>query len=194
MNLRPATFAIVVALAVLGSEPARADALGDDMRRAAELHRAGDTQAAMALWRAHAAQGSADAAYNLGLVHYYADGVPTDYAQAMKWYRLAAERGDRMSQFQIGLMYQRGDGVKADEAEAHRWFVMHRGDHHQHAHSAQMQRWREQAAVLIQERDLREGLAATGRDDDRVLADLRQRAGMPAMPALARSGLPHRSN
>jgi len=194
MNIRSMVLAVAVAVGALGSTSARADALGDDMRRASVLHRAGNTPAAMEIWRARAAQGSADAAYNLGLIHYYADGVPGDFAQALKWYRLAAEHGDRMSQFQIGLMYQNGEGVKADEAEAHHWFVMHRAEHHHHAHSAQMQRWREQAAALIQERDLREALAANTRDDDRVLAELRQRAGLPAMPALARGGASRPSN
>ena len=40
-----------------------------------------------------AAQGHADAQFNLGFMHAKGRGVPPDYGLALKWYRLAAARG-----------------------------------------------------------------------------------------------------
>lgn len=190
MTTRIVKAAAIGVLTLMTIGPAQAGTADDDLRRAAKLHRSGDTAQAQTLWQAWADKGNVDAAYNLGLIHYYGDGVPIDHAQAMKWYRIAALAGDRASQFHVGLMYQRGDGVVADEKEAHRWFVMHRAEHHHHAHSPQMQQWRQQAANLIWARDMHESIAASSRNDAQIVADLRRRAGLPAQPpaeALARA-------
>ena len=150
----------------------------DALRAAAMAHKGGETPRALAIWQDWAARGNVDAAYNLAVIHHYGDGVPLDYAKALYWYRQAAEQGDKVSQFQIGLMYQIGQGVKADEAEAHRWFTMHRKHHLHHEHEPKMQAWRQQALALIDERDRREQLLASRSNADRVLADLKNRAGM----------------
>ena len=149
----------------------------DDLREAARLHKGGDTARAVVIWKSWAER-NADAAYNLAVIHQYGDGVALDYAAAMQWYRVAAEQGDKVSQFQIGLMYQSGQGVAADAEEAHRWFTAHRRHHLHHAYEPQMVAWRQQARALIEERDRQEQLAAARRDGDRVLAELRQRAGL----------------
>jgi TPR repeat protein len=161
----------------------------DDLRRAAKLHKGGDTAQAVAIWKSWAA-GNADAAYNLAVTHQYGDGVALDPAEAMRWYRVAAEQGDKVSQFQIGLMYQTGQGVPADAAEAHRWFTMHRHHHLHHAHDPKMVAWRQQARALIEEGERREQLAASRRDADRVVTELRQRAGLDAQRPLAVAGTP----
>jgi hypothetical protein len=67
---------------------------------AAKRHRSGDTAAAMAFWVPLAQQGDANAAFNLGTIHQYGDGVAKNPAEALKWYRIAAERGDREAQSQ----------------------------------------------------------------------------------------------
>lgn len=164
----------------LTSLSAMAGTADDDLRKAAKLHRAGDTGPAVAIWKDWAAKGNVDAAYNLAVIHQHADGVPLDYAAALRWYRLAADQGDKVAQFQIGLMYQNGQGVAADEAEAHRWFTMHRKHHLHHAHEPQMVAWREQALALIEERDRREQVAASRAGSALVVADLRRRAGLDA--------------
>lgn len=110
-----------------------------DLRQAARLHRQGETKTAVAIWKKWAEQGNADAAYNLGLIHQHADGVPYSAAEALRWYQLAAERGDKSAQLQIGLMYQNGEGVPADEAKAHEWFIKNRREHVHHHHSPQVQ-------------------------------------------------------
>jgi TPR repeat protein len=146
-----------------------------DLRKAAQLHRQGDTSTAIVIWKHWAKSGNADAAYNLAVIHQHADGVAYDAAEAMRWYRLAADRGDKPAQFQIGLMYQNGEGVAADVAKTHEWFTRHRQEHVHHHHNAQYMKWQQEAAVLIEERDRREAALAGKRDGERVLAELRRR-------------------
>jgi hypothetical protein len=159
---------------------AASNSAGSDFREAAHLHRGGATPAAMAIWKRLAQQGSADAAYNLGLIHQHADGVPYNPSEALRWYRLAADRGDKPAQFQLGLMYQNGEGVAADAKLAHEWYTKHRKEHVHHHHSEQYRQWQKQALALIEERDRRESALAARRDGERVLAELRRRAGLDA--------------
>lgn len=163
---------------VTASPAANAGNVDDDLRQAAKLHKGGDTVQAIAIWKGWADKGNVDAAYNLAVIHQYGDGVALDYATAMRWYKLAAGQGDKVSQFQIGLMYQTGQGVEANAEEAHRWFTAHRKHHMHHAHTPQMEAWREQARAMIDERDRRETAVASRRDGAQVVADLRRRAGM----------------
>ena len=77
---------------------AHAAGVDDDLREAARLHKGGDTTQAVAIWKGWANKGSADAAYNLAVIHQYEDGVELDYTTAMRWYKVSAEQGDRSSQ------------------------------------------------------------------------------------------------
>lgn len=169
---------LVLALSASFALPAFGSAVDNALRQAARLHKAGDTALAFAVWRDWAERGNVDAAYNLAVIHQHGDGVAVDYAAAMRWYRTAAEKGDKVSQFQIGLMYQTGQGVAADADEAHRWFTMHRRHHLHHEHTPQMQAWRDQARLIIEERDRREGTLAARQDAAQVVAELRRRANM----------------
>ncbi|MCA1971751.1 MAG: sel1 repeat family protein [Caenispirillum sp.] len=164
---------------------ARADEVGRALVEAARLHKGGETAAALAIWQRWAERGNVDAVYNLAVVHQHGDGVAVDYDRAMQWYRFAAERGDRVSQYMLGQMYLEGQGVPVDKEAAHRWFAAHRAHHAHHDHTPQMQAWRRQAAALIQERDLREALAASRQNGEAVVAGLRRRAGLEAAPPLA---------
>jgi TPR repeat protein len=139
-NMGCALIAAPALLALLAAGAADAE---HDLRRAAKLHMAGETPAAVAIWKRWAQQGDADAACNLALAHQHGDGVALDYGEALRWYKLAAEQGDKPAQFQIGLMYQNGQGVAADAEEAHRWLTAHLRHHLHHAHSPQMQAWRQ---------------------------------------------------
>ena len=145
--------------------------------QAAKLHRSGDTAGAIAIWLPLARNGDVNAAYNLAVIHDYGDGVARDPAEALKWYRVAAERGDRASQSRLGTMYLNGEGTARNKKEGWRWINAHRVAHLHHDHHPQMAAWREQAAKLIQERDMREAMAASRATGDQVLADLRRRAG-----------------
>ncbi|WP_412478315.1 tetratricopeptide repeat protein [Azonexus sp. IMCC34839] len=180
-----------LSLALWFCSASAAPSLAEEMRLAARLHKAGETEKAVAIWQRRASEGQADAAYNLAVIHHYGDGVPLDYAAAMRWYRVAAEAGDKPAQFQIGLMYQTGQGVTADPAEAHRWFTRHLQHHLHHEHDPQMVAWRQQALALIDDRDRRETLAAQRQNGALVLADLRRRAGLTVAPTLASATSEH---
>ncbi len=175
------SLSLLIWFSCVSAEPS----LGEEMRQAARLHKAGETEKAVAIWQRWANQGQADAAYNLALIHQHGDGVALDYTAALRWYRVAAEAGDKPAQFQIGLMYQIGQGVTADPAEAHRWFTRHLQHHLHHEHDPKMVAWRQQALALIEERDRREQLAAQRQNGALVLADLRRRAGLAVEPTLA---------
>lgn len=151
-----------------------------ELYRAAMLHKDGETPAAIAIWQKWAQQGNVDAAYNLAVIHQHADGVAYDAAAALRWYRKAAEHGDKTSQFQLGLMYLKGEGVPADEAKAHEWLTKNRRDHMHHHHNQQFQQWQKQARTLIEERDRREAYAASQRNGEQILTELKQRASTVA--------------
>lgn len=181
---------LIVATLFLHCAPLWASSADADLRLAAKLHKGGDTPAAIAIWQRWAGQGNADAAYNLAVIHQYADGVALDYGKALTWYKVAADQGDKVAQFQIGLMFQTGQGVEANAEEAHRWFTAHRKLHGHHEHDPRMQAWRQQALALIEERDRREALAASRANSAQVLAELRRRAGLAPEPALAAAPAP----
>jgi TPR repeat protein len=188
MNSSISRFILALVLGAF-SLVANAGNVDDDLRQAAKLHKGGATNQAIGLWKQWADKGNADAAYNLAVIHQYGDGVALDYSKAMQWYRVAADQGDKISQFQIGLMYQTGQGVAANEEEAHRWFTAHRKHHMHHLHTPQMAAWREQARALLDDRDRREQLAASRKNSDQVLADLKQRAGIGAEKPTATAAL-----
>ena len=160
---------------------------------AAKLHRAGDTAAAIAIWQPLATKGDVNAAFNLGTIHQHGDGVAKNPVEALKWYRIAAERGDRESQSRLGAMYLNGEGTAKDEKEGWRWINEHRAAHMHHDHNPQMQAWRQQAVQLIADGERREALAASRRNGEQVMAELRRRAGMTvagqAAPQLAAADL-----
>ncbi len=94
----------------------------------AAYHR-GDYATALRLYRPLAAQGNAEAQYNLGIMYSIGWGMPPDAAEAAKWFRLAAnqfrlaaDRGDAQAQAGLGQLYYIGRGVPQDNAEAMKWF------------------------------------------------------------------------
>ncbi|MCX8087330.1 MAG: sel1 repeat family protein [Rhodocyclaceae bacterium] len=186
LNLLLSAGLLLQAMSPLAAEPASEA----DLRKAARLHRGGETAAAVQIWKKWAQQGDVDAAYNLAVIHHHADGVAYDAAEAMRWYRVAAEHGDKAAQYALGLMYMKGEGVPADEAKAHEWFTRNRREHLHHQHDARFQQWQQQARAWIEARDRRERLAASRQNDARTLAELKRRAGMvPLNVAEAKSAL-----
>jgi len=81
-----------------------------------------DYAEAVKWYRLAAAQGDADAQYNLGVMYDNGQGVVQDYAEAVKWYRLAAAQGDADAQYNLGVMYDNGQGVVQDYTEAVKWY------------------------------------------------------------------------
>jgi TPR repeat protein len=68
-----------------------------------------------------AAQGNAEAQYNLGVMYARGDGLAQDYAAALKWFCLAAAQGLAEAQYNLGVMYLNGQGIARDEVQAYKW-------------------------------------------------------------------------
>jgi uncharacterized protein len=70
----------------------------------------------------HAAQGDADAQYQLGLWYMVGEEPLTqNYEEAVKWFRRSANQGLAGSQFKLATIYWAGKGVKRDAFQAHMW-------------------------------------------------------------------------
>ena len=87
-----------------------------------DLYLKHDYTKAMKLFQEAAAQGNAQAQYEIGFLYDFGgDGIANNPAEAMKWYRQAAENGDAEAQFEIGVRYAQGRDAKKDYAEALKW-------------------------------------------------------------------------
>jgi TPR repeat protein len=81
-----------------------------------------DPEKAAAWFHRSAAQGYADAQFNLGLLYANGEGVPKDPAKAVELFQKAAEQGNADAQNNLGVMYYAGEGVPRDTAKAAEWF------------------------------------------------------------------------
>jgi hypothetical protein len=111
--------ALLLAPLVLPAPRAQAAAL-DDGNAAFDAGRYAD---AFRFWSAAAKDGSAMAAFDIGLLYDLGDGVPESAETAFKFYRKAGEDGLASGQFNVGVMYDSGRGVARDEAEAALWYA-----------------------------------------------------------------------
>ncbi len=68
---------------------------------------------------AAAAQGDAEAQYDLGKLYYNGSDVEKDYAQAIHWYQKAAAQGLAQAINSIGDCYFYGHGVEKNDSKAH---------------------------------------------------------------------------
>ncbi len=71
-----------------------------------------------------AAQGNAEAQYELGECYLWGYGVDVDEAEAIKWYRKAAEQGHADARYILGEFYYNGIGVNKDLTEAAKWYLL----------------------------------------------------------------------
>lgn len=69
-----------------------------------------------------AAQGVANAAYNLGVLYHQGLGVDPDMAAALDWYRRAAQAGHPEAQYNLGIAYIEGIGTRYNPALAAAFF------------------------------------------------------------------------
>ena len=72
------------------------------------------------LWIVQAAQGDAEAQYNLGRIHRFGQGVPEDFSEARRLFGLAAAQGHAAAQVDLGTMHYSGKEGPQDFAEARR--------------------------------------------------------------------------
>jgi TPR repeat protein len=93
---------------------AAAPAYSQSVRAGIEAWSAGKPEQAVAIWRPLAAEGQADAAFNLGQAYKLGRGVPADLAQAQRFYEQAARGGHLEAQTSLGLLlFQNGDRTAA---------------------------------------------------------------------------------
>ncbi len=69
-----------------------------------------------------AAQGDAEAQYNLGVMHAKGQSARKDYARARELWEKAAAQGLAQAQANLGVLYRNGHGVPKDNAIAKEWF------------------------------------------------------------------------
>ncbi|WEX09092.1 peptidoglycan-binding protein [Chelativorans sp. AA-79] len=72
--------------------------------------------------REAAADGKADALYEIASRFAEGRGVAADMTKAAQWYELAAEKGLAPAQYRIGNLYEKGIGVERNFAEAKTWY------------------------------------------------------------------------
>ena len=71
-----------------------------------------------------AAQGDADAQWQLGVRYHNGEGVPRDDVQAMQWFLRAADQGHVTAQATLGAYYWAGRGVPQDLSKAYFWSAL----------------------------------------------------------------------
>ncbi len=76
----------------------------------------------VAVCKAEAEQGDAEAQHNLGWRYTYGQGVIKDDKQAAKWTRKAAEQGHARAQYGLAVMYKYGQGVLQHYKQAAEWY------------------------------------------------------------------------
>jgi TPR repeat protein len=108
----------IATILLLCSSVARANSLEEVV----EAYNKGNYIQVLELLHPLAAQGSADAQYQLGFIYHMGKGVDQDYQEAAKWYRLAAEQGHAVAQNNLGVLYVNGKGVTQDYVRARMWF------------------------------------------------------------------------
>jgi localization factor PodJL len=81
-----------------------------------------DPEAATGWYRKAAAQGSAEAALNLGYAAAKGLGVRKDLAEAARWFHRAAELGAADGQYNLAYLYEHGAGVPKSLANAYLWY------------------------------------------------------------------------
>ena len=67
-------------------------------------------------------EGSAEAAYRLGLLYEKGLGVAFNMASSIKWYEIAAKRNHPLALYTLGVIYANGVYVKRDLKKSYKLF------------------------------------------------------------------------
>lgn len=84
----------------------------------------GDFETALKEWQPLAERGDARAQFNLGVIHFNAQGVPHDTTKAVEWYRAAADQGYGPAQAGLAFLYETGQGLLQNYVEAYKWLTL----------------------------------------------------------------------
>ncbi len=105
--------ALLAGAAAIGVSAA-AMAQTNAVKAGVDAYQRGDFAGAIKDWQAPAAQGDADAQFNLGQAYRLGKGVPVDLAKAEDYYRRAAEQGHFQAEDNYGrMLFQKGERAKA---------------------------------------------------------------------------------
>jgi GAF domain/Sel1 repeat/PilZ domain len=105
-----------------GASTGSANESGTDSSRAVSGQSSANVQANyLTELRNLAAQGNADAEWQLGARYHNGDGVLKDDVQAMQWFQRAAEQGHVTAEATLGAYYWAGRGVPQDLSKAYFW-------------------------------------------------------------------------
>ena len=89
-----------------------------------------DPVAAVPFHRAAAERGSADAAFEMSVIHGTGSGVPEDQDESRRWTFRAAELGSVRAMGNLGGMYATGHGVAQNPVTALEWYAKAAGAGH----------------------------------------------------------------
>ena len=113
-NVRPFAFARRAMLAGAAACAALAAPALADVKAGVDACRAGDYDRAVAEWQGPAANGDADALFNLAQAYRLGRGVPADVNRARQLYEAAAARGHIKAADNYGLLlFQQGEQTRA---------------------------------------------------------------------------------
>ena len=99
-----------------GNDPARTEAV------AVRYFQAGNSPQAFPLFDELARKGDTSAAYYLGEMYQFGDGVAVNGDKAVKWLTVAAKAGNTQAARQLGLLYLDGVVAVQDFTQARKWF------------------------------------------------------------------------
>ena len=120
-----AFLACLLAVAVLGGSPARAESeIKEFIKDMAKSEKADAKQESFAekLLRKDAEAGDAEAQYSLAETYLLGQGAAQDCASARRWFEKAAAQGHAGAQRRLGEMFSTGRCVPQDKSAAKDWF------------------------------------------------------------------------
>jgi TPR repeat protein len=85
---------------------------------------AADRESGIAWLELAAAQGDANACFNLGTAFHKDNAAPADLARAAEFYERAARLGHFPSQARLGYLYSHGKGVEKNRVQAFVWLSL----------------------------------------------------------------------
>lgn len=97
-------------------------ATASDYDRAWNYYNTGNYEKAVRYFVKAADKGNVDAAWDLGCMYCYGDGVNENDEEATYWLAKAAEEGGADYQYNLAWLYYDGEGLERDYKEAYYWF------------------------------------------------------------------------
>lgn len=111
-----------LAVAMAGMFSMAQAATSDNMVTSFDAAETGNYKQAVSIWQSLAAQGDAQAQFNLGLMYHGGLGLPRDEKEAVRLYQMAAEAGYQPAQVYLTVGYEEGwFGLPQDSTKAYYW-------------------------------------------------------------------------